>query len=314
MIITRPMKAETVLTVDVDGKKGLENVVWPMWASPKLDGWRLLIHPTLGPVTQSFKQIPNCHVHEELTTVLTGSHLDGEINCTNEDGNALPYNKTQSQLASYDGQPTWKFTVFDWFDLPGMDFSCRARVAGDIVKKINHPCVEFLPHVLISSLEEFNEYADWCMDNGYEGVVLRHAAGPYKSGRSTFLQAWMLKWKPWEDAEGIIVGFEEMMHNENEQTTSALGLSKRSSHKEGMRGSGMLGNFIVDTVEFGLISCGGGKGFTHKDRKLIWENYLQSIEDKVSPPFFGRKVTYRFQRYGMKDKPRFPNLKGWSTV
>ncbi len=176
---------------------------------------------------------------------------------------------------------------------------------------VGHPNVEFLSHTLIESIEEFHVFADWCLENGYEGVVMRKAEGIYKSGRSTFKQAWMLKWKPWEDAEGIIVGIEELMHNDNPQETNLLGLSKRSSHKDGMRGSGMFGNFIVDTDEFGLISCGGGKGITHDMRRRIWEDYLQSLTDGVSPPFYGRRVVYRYQAFGMKDKPRFPNLKGF---
>lgn len=314
-ILTRPMKAETVLTTAeiVGGKKrhGLEDIEWPMWASPKLDGWRMLAHPTLGPVTQSFKKIPNEYVRERTDFVLGGTNLDGEINCTYEDGTVMPYNDTQSRLASFDGQPSWKFTAFDCFTHMDDDFQVRMKYADMIVHDLNHPNVEYLPHTLLYSMEDFVQFSEWCIENGYEGVVMRAPEGPYKCGRSTFNQAWMLKWKPWEDAEGIIVGIEELMHNDNEQTTSLLGLAERSSHKGNLIPSGMAGYFILDTVEWGRVRCGGGKGFTHDKRRRIWEDYVQSLNDGVSPPFFGEKVTFRYQAFGMKDKPRFPNLKGF---
>lgn len=318
MVITRPMKAETVLSVgeEVRGKykPGLEDITWPMWCSPKLDGWRMLAHPTLGPVTQSFKGIPNKYVRAGLLNVIGYSNLDGEINCTNMQGNVLPYNATQSRLSSFDGQPTWKFTAFDCFDRMDDPFEQRQRTTKELIRMIavrypNH--VEFLPHNLIINMEYFLEYADWCLENGYEGVVLRKPEGPYKNGRSTFNQAWMLKWKPWEDAEGIIIGIEELMHNDNEQTTSLLGLSKRSSHKDNLTPSGMAGYFILDTREWGRVRCGGGKGFDHDTRRRVWKDYLQSLNDGVESPLFGRKVVFRYQAFGMKDKPRFPNLKGF---
>jgi len=315
MIISRPMKAETVLAagIEVRGKykPGLEDIQWPMYCSPKLDGWRLLAHPTLGPVTQSFKEIPNLHVRKDLKKVIAHSQLDGEINCTDPDGKVLPYNTTQSRLASYDGQPTWRFTAFDCFDFMDDDFETRMERTHRIVNEINHPCVTFLRHTLILSLEEFVLFADQCIDQGYEGVVLRAPEGLYKCGRSTFKQHWMLKYKEWEDAEGIIVGVEELMHNDNEQTTSLLGLAKRSSHKDNLTPSGMAGYFIVDTEIWGKVRCGGGKGFDHDTRRRIWTDYLQSLDDCVSPPFFGRKVVFRYQAFGMKDKPRFPNLKSF---
>jgi len=305
-IITRPMKAETVLSVgeEVRGKykPGLSDITWPMWCSPKLDGWRMLAHPTLGPVTQSFKSIPNIQVRGGLEEIIGGSDLDGEINCTHPDGTVMPYNDTQSRLASHAGQPSWKFTAFDCFQHIDDTFEDRMMKAHHTVIGINHPNVEYLPHMLIESN---------CLGEGYEGVVLRKPEGPYKCGRSTFNQAWMLKWKPWEDAEGIIVGIEELMHNDNEQTTSLLGLAKRSSHKDNLTPSGMAGYFILDTETWGRVRCGGGKGFDHDTRRRVWTDYLQSLDDCVSPPFFGRRVVFRYQAFGMKDKPRFPNLKGF---
>ncbi|KKL60017.1 hypothetical protein LCGC14_2209470, partial [marine sediment metagenome] len=60
MKIERPMLAATVAYDD------LEKVEWPVLCSPKIDGIRCLIHPELGPVTRSFKPLPNEHVRERL--------------------------------------------------------------------------------------------------------------------------------------------------------------------------------------------------------------------------------------------------------
>ena len=101
------------------------------------------------------------------------------------------------------------------------------------------------------------------------------------------------------------------MHNDNEQTTDLRGLSRRSSHKANLIPSGMAGYFILSTEEFGTVRCGGGKGFTHDQRRRVWEDYIQSLNDGVACRLIGQRVVFRYQAFGMKDKPRFPNLKGF---
>ncbi len=307
VIITRPMKAQTVEIAT------MHKVEWPMYCSPKVDGIRLLIHPTLGPVTQSFKRVPNVHIYETLMGLASHSYLDGEVYAIDNDGTAL-FNATQSAVMSRGGQPRFRYAVFDCFDAPFLDFDSRYCMTKELVLRIDKPELILLQHTLIESQEEFLQYVEQCISDGYEGAVLRHPDGIYKSGRSTLNQGWMLKYKEWEDAEGTIIGFEELYHNENPQEVSLLGLSKRSSHGEGKIAAGTLGAFILKTA-WGILRIGNGRGMTHEFRQRIWDrNVKLPFEHKMDeffPPDLGRVITFRYQKHGMQTLPRFPQYKGF---
>jgi len=298
-MITRPMKAETV-KIETLGK-----VEWPAFCSPKIDGIRLLVHPELGPVTQSFKPLPNHHVRDVITALAYGSYLDGEVYAVSEDGTALPasvFNETQSVLMSRHGTPDFCYSVFDCFEHPEMDFAGRYVSTQNAVNKISSSRIRLLKHHVVETPEEFLDFVDVCIEQGYEGAVIRSFAGVYKSGRSTLGQGWMLKYKNWVDAEGVVVGFEELHHNDNPDERSLLGLAKRSSHKANKVAMGTLGALIVKTA-WGELRL--GSGFTAAQRQYLWDrNVLMHFEGGA--PDLGRAVTFKYQEHGMQDLPRFP--------
>ncbi len=303
-MITRPMKAATV-TIETMGK-----VEWPAYVSPKIDGIRCLMHPELGPVTQAFKSIPNFYIHGWMEANLHGSYFDGELYAIDEDGTAL-FNLTQSAVMSCGGQPNFKYAAFDCFHQPSLEFVDRYTQVCAIVKGINNCHVKVLTHTVIGTPEEFLEYVDACLENGYEGAVIRAFAGPYKSGRSTLNQNWMLKYKPWADAEGIVIGFEELHHNENPKEVDLLGLSKRSSHLEGKTRGGTLGALVLST-EWGELRI--GTGFDAAQRQEIWNRNQPGNmfkEGLAIRPDIGRTVTFKYQKHGMQTLPRFPVFKGF---
>lgn len=306
-MITRPMLAGTVTVSD------FEKVEWPALASPKVDGIRCLIHPELGPVSRTFKPIANVHIRETLQKLVGMSQLDGELVALNDEG-LIDFNGTQSAVMTRSGQPRFMYCVFDCFDAPGDTFAARlyrAKVVCDQVKAF-HDEIEYLPHKWMKGPEEFMQYAEQCMVNGYEGAMIRHPDGPYKSGRSTLNQGWLLKWKPWKDAEGTITGFEELYRNENEDQKDAFGLAKRSSHKDGKVGAGTLGALVLST-EWGTLRV--GSGFDAATRQAIWDRNWPCNEATAyilgEQPDLGRKVTFKYQEHGMQDKPRFPIFKGF---
>jgi DNA ligase-1 len=126
--------------------------------------------------------------------------------------------------------------------------------------------------------------------------MLRDPNGRYKFGRSTAKEGILLKVKRFSDAEAVIVGFEERMHNGNPATTDALGHTERSSHKENLTGRGDLGALVVKCElfesEFNI-----GTGFDDATRKEIWDN---------RETYLGKVVKFKYQTAGMKDVPRFP--------
>jgi DNA ligase-1 len=180
----------------------------------------------------------------------------------------------------------------------------------------DHPQLIMVAHVLLKDEEELLDYSTVNLESGYEGTMLRNPHGPYKSGRSTLPQGWLVKYKEWLDAEGSIIGFEERMHNANDDVKDNFGYAKRSSAKQGMEPMGTLGALLLDT-EWGELSV--GSGLDDALRQNIWNrNMVEHIREddmgdswviRGSQPDLNRVVTFKYQPFGMKDKPRFPIFK-----
>jgi DNA ligase-1 len=125
-----------------------------------------------------------------------------------------------------------------------------------------------------------------------------------------------LKIKPFVDAEAVVVGVEELMHNENEAEMSQLGLQKRSSHKDGKVPSGKLGALVCVPYsgEYDIARMQGsqperiiprfriGTGFDDATRHLLWAQREE---------LFGRIVKYNSMQHGTLDAPRHPVFLGF---
>ena len=299
-LIIRPMKAQKIHEESM-----LEELEFPVMISAKLDGIRCLLHPVLGPVTQSFIPVPNIHVRELLWARFPKCYLDGELVATDADGNDLTYNETQSAIMSRGGAPHFRFYVFDTFHNPEEPFHIRfnravqiARKAGIATKK-NTQILRYVNHPVVCDTVELLDMYEQFLENGYEGICVRAPDGPYKSGRSTFRQGWLLKYKPISSAEGTVTGFQELMRNRNPDERDKFGLAKRSSHKANLKAASTLGALIIDT-QWGEISI--GSGFDMASRDLIWND---------TGEYLGKTVTFTYQLQGMKELPRFPIFKGF---
>ncbi len=307
-MITKPMKAATVYA------RCFDDVAWPVLGSPKIDGIRCLIHPELGPVTMSFKPVPNKYIRESLARMCKGTNFDGELTTLNpETMETLPFNQIQSQVMSHGGKPHYLYRVFDCFRNPEAPFSMRHHEARIVVQNIqDHLHVDIVEHECIASAETFREYANACIVGGYEGAMIRSLDGPYKSGRSTLRQGWLLKYKEWEDDEGTVIGFYELMHNSNEDVRDVFDHAKRSSAKAGMLPMGTLGGLILKT-KWGELRV--GSGFDAAQRQELWNrrgvNILGLSPEDLSKGVVGRTVTFKYQAHGMQNKPRFPIFKSF---
>jgi len=260
---------------------------YPVYCSPKYDGIRCLIRNGSA-LSRKLKPIPNTYVSNLLS--MCEDNLDGELIIPGKS-----FNEIQSAIMSEEGEPEkFEYHVFDIIsDRPYLE-----RI--EILKNMNLPkfCKKVLPHKFENE-EDMLEYERECVDDWeFEGIMIRSPTGPYKYGRSTVKQGYLLKLKRFEDAEATIVGFDEMMHNENEKIKDELGHSKRSSRKAGMVPAGVLGAFVVrdGEREFRVST-----GMTHVDRSTYWTNRHAMI---------GQLVKYRFQEFGAKNLPRFPVFLG----
>lgn len=274
-----------MLATDAD----LDKLRFPLLASAKLDGVRAVVRDGVV-FSRSNKPIPNAHVQKLFGKY---THFDGELIVGDPTSKAC-YRDTISGVMSVDGEPDVKLYVFDHVGEPSHLYNFRA----ERLTKSKHVVVH--EQVMCLTLEDILKYEEQCLDAGYEGLILRDPNAPYKQGRSTVKEGYLLKLKRFVDDEATVIGFEERMHNGNVATVNELGRTARSSHKENKSGRGDLGALLLRHSSGIEFSC--GTGFTDGERGEIWAN-----RDR----YLGQLAKYKHFPVGAKDLPRHPVFLGW---
>lgn len=287
MQLTRPLLAAK--TTDAD----LQKLKFPMLLSPKIDGIRALV---VGGklMSRSMKLIPNAH-----TQALFGrpelEGLDGELVVGNPwDKNLMQ--QTTSGVMSHGGTPTVSYYVFDKWD-HNSKFFCRLaqlRNAGDVVK---------VPHHFVYNLADLLEWEMIYLAQGYEGVMLRDPNGPYKQNRSTLREGILLKVKRFQDSEAVVLDYELLNRNLNEQTKDERGYSKRSTSQDGKVADDLIGSLLVRDLHTGVVFS-IGSGFSESQRYQLF-NSRDSLRGQI--------VKYKSFSIGVKEKPRFPIFLGFRS-
>lgn len=278
--IFRPM-----LATDAD----LDKLRFPLLASAKLDGVRAVVRDGVV-FSRSNKPIPNAHVQKLFGKY---THFDGEL-IVGDTTSKTCYRDTVSGVMSVDGEPDVKLYVFDHVGEPSHLYNFRAERLTESKHVIVHE------QVMCLTLEDILKYEEECLGEGYEGLILRDPNAPYKQGRSTVKEGYLLKLKRFVDDEATVIGFEERMHNGNVATVNELGRTARSSHKENKSGRGDLGALLLRHSSGIEFSC--GTGFTDGERGEIWAN-----RDR----YLGQIAKYKHFPVGAKDLPRHPVFLGW---
>lgn len=280
MINPKPMRA-----VKVDNTATLD---YPLLAQPKFDGIRCIIVDGVA-LSNTLKPIRNRHVQALASSLPSG--LDGELIAGEN------FQDTSSNIMSGDGNENFTYYVFDLFS-SSRPYRDRARDLQEIfIETIQDPRVLLVQDVLIKDEKRLASYEEQILSQGHEGVMLRSPNGLYKFGRSTLKEQYLMKRKPFVDDEAFIIGFEEQMENQNEQTLDGRGLAIRSSHAENKLGKNTLGALVVRNTHFGIFRIGTGLGLTDSLRQDIWNNQHR-YEHQI--------ITFKYQKHGTKDKPRTP--------
>lgn len=162
--------------------------------------------------------------------------------------------------------------------------------------------IRLVPHTVLNDCKEVIEYEEQQVSLGYEGIMLRSLDGKYKFGRSTVREGILSKLKRFSDGEATIISVEPLQRNLNGAEKDELGYSRRSSHKANKMADELAGHLIVSSPEYGEFSI--GSGFDELTRSWLWE-HREEIK--------GRLITYKYQKVGLKDVPRFPIYKGFRT-
>lgn len=281
-------------------EKHLDDLKYPVICSPKIDGVRVL---ALNGVlySRSMKPVRNKALIDKFSkSKYKDINFDGEITVVNKtDPNV--YRITTSYVNSFDKEEdeSHKFVinVFDILNVDNLDTPYIDRLKS--ISDFDDPLFSKLEYKVCNNNKEVLEYEQYCLNAGYEGIMIRSSNGKYKLGRSTLKEGIILKLKRFSDYEAAIVGFVEEYKNLNEAKKNELGHTERSSAKDGLVPNGRLGALICkfNDIEFNI-----GSGFTHEERAEIWNN---------RESYIGKLVKFKCFEVGVKDAPRFPIFLGF---
>lgn len=311
----KPMLASSVTDYD--------KLRYPLLASPKYDGIRASVQNGVL-YSRSLKLIPSKQLQAYFgVPELEG--VDGELiagsptepGCFQRTTSAV---MTRDTLTRKPGTFSSKEVSLYVFDQLAGEWE-GARFQTRWLNSVNWlSCFSYLSRVvvveqeIVVSREALDKVVARHSAEGYEGTMLRDPSGLYKQGRSTEREGGLLRIKPFEDAEAIIVDTYEQQENTNPQETNELGRSKRSSAKAGKVGKGTLGGFEVVTKQYADLWIGSpfpqearfrigtGVGLTDALRKELWKKRKSLV---------GKIIKYRYQKVGTKDAPRIPIFLGF---
>lgn len=280
-------------------KADVDKLRWPAFLSPKLDGVRALVVDGVV-VGRSLKPIPNKHVQGIFGSPIFEG-FDGELIVGSPTAPDV-FNTTTSAVMSIEGFPDVTFHVFDLVNMGAATYRERYNALRKRIQDTRQP-VQLVNQIRCASYHALVRHEKRLLEEGYEGVMLRHPLAPYKYGRSTVNEGALLKVKQFADSEAKIVGMACLMRNTNAAKTNELGYTERSSHKQGLVETDMMGALSVVDVHTG-VAFEIGTGFTEQQRYKFWRDRDALV---------GRIVKYRHQPSGQKDKPRFPSFLGFRS-
>lgn len=276
----------------------------PLFATPKLDGIRCVISDGVA-MSRKFIPIKNDHIRTMLSNrELEG--LDGELTVGPVNAEDV-FNKTTSAVMGNKVKtPIFEFHVFDDFTDPTAPYVDRQDKLRRRITNLSFDAslaIQYVEPTYIPYWGDLEIFEQGVLADGYEGVITRLPAGEYKFGRSSRKQQGMLKLKRFTDSEAEIIGFEELMHNENEDVRDALGHAKRSKKQEGMVAGGTLGKLRARDLTTGVeFQIGMFKGLTLGDKQEIWNKQSE---------YLGRIVKYAHFSHGAIDLPRHSKFLGF---
>ena len=289
MKLTRPMLA-------ADTPSDLSQLTFPLYASIKADGIRCVMIDG-QPFSRSLKPIRNRYIATYLAEQRL-PNLDGEL-VVGAMNDPQCMNRTSSGVMSADGQPDFAYHVFDLWDHPGTYHQRHAALT-----EVELPArVVRLSQQYVTSLGELEELEQQVLAQGHEGLIVRSPNAMYKAGRATPKSQGLTKLKRFADAEALVVGYEERLHNANEATTNALGYTERSSHMANRTPMGTLGALraqLSPEIEFSI-----GTGFTDELRSQLWQGRDSLI---------GKVARYKYFPTGSKERPRHPVFLGFRDL
>jgi DNA ligase-1 len=206
------------------------------------------------------------HINEQLKS-MPRIELDGELYC-----HGMSFEEIVSRTSRTTNlHPDYKSICFYIFDLVNEDIQCRRTISLSKIPLQSH--LYRAPFWMCDSLDDIMRVYDDLINQGYEGIIVRHFEAPYERKRST----WVMKFKPKKEDSYEILGVTEEISIEGTPKDTLGALICKS-------GDGQTFNV--------------GTGFTGEERKELW-NIKGMLSGNTA------KVKYQHITSG-KNVPRFP--------
>ena len=273
-------------------------ITFPVWASPKLDGYRAMVQrgvlTSRGGLAIANRELQKRYSRKDL------EGLDGEL-CAGRPTAANVFHATSRVVRKADADAsTTSFYVIDWHGgLPNFrerHLQLMRRVETDPTRW----GVNIIPikQQLIKTLDKLKAFERECLRQGYEGVMLRRGdqgAYPQKGGkenRSTLKEFDLVRLKRFEYEEATILAVYPLMHNLNEERTAT---GKRATKRAGM---------VEDKTRAGSATLKDVKTGVEFDTTIGAEALRSWVGWKRPELWRGKTVRYKYQAVGTLDKPR----------
>ena len=236
--------AETLTTVGVNGDFKITDLIsYPVRVEAKLDGLRCIAVKHNGEVSMFTRSGTLLETLPRIKAAIAALPLDNFV----LDGEAMAdsWEDSASVMMSPKSKKDDAAMCYHAFDLVWFaDWQAQSTKLAyterlDILEPVILSCGESSPFRLVKSKTcanetELREFYSECLDEGYEGVMLKDIKAPYRWKRSNAI----LKLKPVATEEGVIVGWYEA--------------------KESTKRAGQFGGFVVLTPNGVTTRVGGG--------------------------------------------------------
>ena len=265
--------AESLTTQGVNGDfKIIDPITYPVRVEAKLDGLRLIAVKDRGEVSLFTRSGTPIETLPRIVQAIKDLKeddivLDGEVmgEDWNESASVVMSSKSKKDDA------TMRYHVFDMVDLTAWQTQVskthyRARLL-DLQMTIGDTegtPFRYVKSTMAQDETELREFYNECLEEGYEGVMLKRLDTTYQWKRTDSI----LKMKPVATEEGVVVGW----HKANEKTKRA----------------GLFGGFLVLTPNGVITKVGGGYTDDIKERIQVEgpDTYIgRIVEAEHQPPF-----------------------------
>lgn len=262
--------AESLEDLDID--EGFEGTYF---LQPKLDGNRVVMIDE-KPMSRGGKVYPNCEFAiDEIKDKLGPGFFDDWVVDGEMMGN-LGFDQSSGALRRSSGKgkkADFTYWVFDLVDRRQWERQStevlieRQKWLEKLFKGMKRVKIVPTKVVVNPTIKEIMDYCQECVDNGFEGAMLKNAHSPYKWKRADNV----IKVKLFKDADCRVVGFYE----------------GKGQHK------GSLGGIYVEAADGTKSKC--GSGFSHKfdpnkpDKVLrqdVWKNQKDWLGAVVQVKYF----------------------------